>query len=78
MLDIFGFELRVGDTVAFLDSLHQEMTTGTIIHIYPKKPDMVHIKYHGGYTDKYPHGVVKRVLEPADLKLLKFTIGSNQ
>lgn len=78
MKDVFGFELRDGDTVAFVDLVDNSLTIGTIVQIYPKKPDMIRIKYRSGYTNKYPNEVVKRVLEPSDLKLLKFTIGANQ
>ncbi len=78
MKDVFGFELFVGDTVAFVNSVDNSLTMGTIDHIYPKNPEMIQIKYSGGFTNKYPAGVAKRVLEPTDLKLLKFTLGANQ
>ncbi len=73
MLDIFGFELFVGDTVAFIS--YGEIITGMINNI---NHTQLVIKYPGGYTNKFPKEIVKRVLDPADLKLLKFTIGSNQ
>lgn len=78
MKDVFGFDLFVGDTVAFVDLVDNSLTRGTIIHILPDVPVKIHIKYRGGYTNKYPNEVAKRVLEPDDLKLLKFTLGANQ
>jgi len=78
MKDIFGFELFIGDTVAFVNLVDNSLAMGTIDHIYPKNPAAICIKYRDGYTNKYSEDVVKRVLGPADLKLLKFTIGSNQ
>ena len=71
MKDIFGFDLSVGDTVAFVTS--NSLTIGTIDHIYPKTK-VLEIKHPGGYANKTVSEVAKRVLKPSDLKLLKFTI----
>jgi len=75
MQDFFGFELRVGDTVATLDPTTLNLIIGTVKELLPSQ---VRIKYSHGETNKYPGEVVKRVLEPSDLKLIKFTIGSDQ
>jgi len=75
MKDIFGFELSVGDTVAFGEPAASRLVTGVIKSI---DTYTLYIKFPHGYTNKYPGEVAKRVLEPADLKLLKFTLGSDQ
>lgn len=75
MKDFFGFELSVGDTVVMIDPAALYLTIGTVKEILQRE---VRIKYLDGETNKYPGEVVKRVLEPADLKLIKFTIGSDQ
>ena len=75
MKDLFGFELNVGDTIALIDPVTHNLTIGSIQEI---NPPVLKIKFSQGETNKYPGEVVKRVLEPADLKLIKFTIGSDQ
>ena len=72
MKDLFGFELNVGDTIALIDPVTHNLTIGSIQEI---NPPVLKIKFSQGETNKYPGEVVKRVLEPADLKLIKFTIG---
>ena len=75
MKDIFGFALSVGDTVAFIKPTTNSLVHGKIRNI---GVNHLYIKWQGGIANKYPADVVKRVLEPADLKLLKFTLGSDQ
>ena len=77
MLDAFGFELFVGDTVACIQTSSNKLIIGEITQF---GENFVYIKTDGlGFdTTKYPADIVKRVIKPADLKLLKFTIGSDQ
>ena len=75
MKDVFGFELSVGDTVAFIQNSSLKLIIGKIDSL---GANHVYIKWTGGTTNKYPIDVVKQVIKPADLKLLKFTIGSDQ
>ncbi len=61
MKDVFGYELRIGDRVAFNPPNYKGLTTGTVVAFTPK---MVRVSYNGNYT--YKKDVVTTVVYSFD------------
>ncbi len=63
MKDIFGYELRIGDRVAFNPPNYKGLITGTVVAFTPK---MVRVSYNDNYKDVvttvvYSFDTVKKV-----------------
>jgi len=62
MEDIHGYELKIGDTVAFVPPRDNRLQIGKITAI---RPDKVHIEYNDNFCALNGYEVVKKIMRIA-------------
>lgn len=78
--DFFGFDIYTGDTVAAIWDVY--LKECTVINVYPEH-NRINLEFTdlGGARSDFTcqaSAVVKKIMDPEDLKLVKFTLGANQ